>query len=349
MNCLDINKKMSLYIDDLLEDSEKKEFEKHLSECCECKEEYQLIVDNVKLCNSISQVEFPADIKEDFHNKIVTEKRKNWLTRIDWRTYGVVAAAVLIVFVSAYQNMFMENSTQEDMAKEQSSSIGSKWTLANDSDEELQIKMNIADTPKQKDDAQSPVAMIEEESASISDDTSQDFSKEIDLSEGEGIDMFYGRAIASYDIAKSYEGLIYISKDSLEQLKTFLVPYMETYPDINMDLTKEDSFEIKLTMPSRLFTDCLDYVKQFPNVTGYNVDVSNYSEEYDTLNKDIDALNRLAAKMKNDILLSKDEEEKEKIEKELKHIENVSIPEKDNALENIENEFKTSVILIDIQ
>ncbi len=348
MNCQDINEKMSLYIDNLLEDSERKKFEKHLSECSACREEYQLITENIKLCNDIPEVKLPVDFKEGLHKKLLTEKRKNKLIRTDWRTYGVVAAAVLIVFVSAFQNMFMKDTSQ-DTAQEESSSIGSKWTLANDSDEKLQKEMNTAGSPQPKADdaAQEPLTMAADQDTSAIEDSTHDFGE----SDVRSTDMFLLAAPSSVDTAKSYEGSIHVSSDSLETVEAFIEPFMESHPDIVMNVSADNEsadWEIKLTMPSELFTGCLDYITQYSNITEYHVDIRDYSEEYDALNSEIMALNRLAAKIENDMGLTENEEENESNEKRLEQIETVQIPEKNNALEKIKNEFKTSVILIDI-
>ncbi len=278
MNCIDINEKMSLYIDHLLEASEKCDFEKHLSECSDCMEAYELISANIKLCNEIPELELPANFKDQFHTKLMAEKRKSNATKRNWRTYGVVAAALFIVFASTFQNMFSNKSTQ-DIAKKESSSIGSKWTLSNDSDESLKEQMSIAKVPEEEDAIEAPMSIMSggvENTDTVADFAQDDTLKETEQDYGRRMDMLDDSSSSSDGTVKTYDGFISVQNDSLDQVMAFLDPFLLEHPNIIASSDSgSDDLKITLTMPTEIFMYSLDFVTQYSNVTGYNVDIND--------------------------------------------------------------------------
>lgn len=73
--CEEIIDSISLYIDDILDKESLVEFNKHISECEECRmklEEYKL---QIELCNELEE-DLPVEFKEQLHLKLVEEKEK---------------------------------------------------------------------------------------------------------------------------------------------------------------------------------------------------------------------------------------------------------------------------------
>lgn len=107
MKCERIREIMSAYIDNEINEVDKAKFEKHLAQCPQCKEEYQLLLDVVNECSEIDEVELPEDFREELHNKLLQAKESksrglsDFIRRNKWKVYsGTAAAAVLILALS---------------------------------------------------------------------------------------------------------------------------------------------------------------------------------------------------------------------------------------------------------
>jgi len=103
MKCEVIQNMMSSYIDKDLNDIEKQEFEKHLSECQKCREEYQSLYEITTMCSSLEELELPSNFRTELHQKLLDEKNKNRLRGVFGRRWMKaatgVAAAVLVIAI----------------------------------------------------------------------------------------------------------------------------------------------------------------------------------------------------------------------------------------------------------
>ena len=105
MRCADVREMMSLYIDCLLNETEKEEFEKHIEECEECKQEFEILKNMLAECN-FEEEELPQGFKEQLHIKLVAEKSKTKKSILgfntNWKSATGLAAAVLIFAVGIW-------------------------------------------------------------------------------------------------------------------------------------------------------------------------------------------------------------------------------------------------------
>ncbi len=104
MKCDAIRNLMSAYIDKDLNDIEKTAFEKHLAQCSECREEYELLLELVLECNNVEDVELPEGFREELHERLAAEKanKAGFINRIGknrWKAAAGLVAAVLVVAV----------------------------------------------------------------------------------------------------------------------------------------------------------------------------------------------------------------------------------------------------------
>lgn len=103
MICKECRQKISLYLDEQLSKEEKMEFESHINECTDCKDELEKIRNVVKTLNEIPLEELPEGYCKNLHVRLkeVAEKnvpaKKKWSWNGNWKKYTAIAAAVLIV------------------------------------------------------------------------------------------------------------------------------------------------------------------------------------------------------------------------------------------------------------
>lgn len=253
MNCADIQEKISLYIDNILDAQEKQLVEEHLSECKNCAQEYEMLKANIEALNSMQQVELPEGFRDELHSKLVAEQKKR---KVNWRSYTVIAAAVLIMVVSALQNQFFDNKgiTQSVESDESATRANSKWTLANDA-------------PKSSDDMD--LFMAENEESGALEMAAEPRSK--------------GTAVEKALLLNDFEGYVNIKDESMESAIYYIEEYVNVSAystEINIEKADDGSnVKIELHVSSGGFDLLLDHITAYPNVTDFNVSVINMDEE----------------------------------------------------------------------
>lgn len=117
MKCENIRELMSAYIDNEINEVDKAKLEKHLAQCPQCMEEYELLKDLVIECSEIDEVELPEDFREELHTKLMDAKvGKNngiagFVKRNKWIPATGAVAAVLI-FAISMNSLGMLNSPE---------------------------------------------------------------------------------------------------------------------------------------------------------------------------------------------------------------------------------------------
>jgi len=103
MKCTNINELMSAYIDNEINEVDKAKFEKHIAQCPQCKEEYELLKSLVLECSEIDEAELPEDFREGLHTRLMEAKAEkpsklaDFMRKNRWTTAASAAAAVLII------------------------------------------------------------------------------------------------------------------------------------------------------------------------------------------------------------------------------------------------------------
>ncbi|MDF2533314.1 MAG: hypothetical protein K0Q65_2895 [Clostridia bacterium] len=106
MKCENIRELMSIYIDNEINEVDKAKFEKHIAQCPQCKEEYEILKDLVLECSEIDEVELPQGFREELHNKLVEAKANKpgkltqFMRGANWKPAAGAVAAVLILAIS---------------------------------------------------------------------------------------------------------------------------------------------------------------------------------------------------------------------------------------------------------
>jgi hypothetical protein len=117
MKCETISNMMSSYIDGYLNEIEKAEFEKHIAECGQCKEEYESMLDIITACGNMEEVELPQNFRTELHQKLAEEKKKklfsNFLGRKGSKmAAGLVAAALVIAIGIGGPSLLYNNNAK---------------------------------------------------------------------------------------------------------------------------------------------------------------------------------------------------------------------------------------------
>ncbi|MGE5632630.1 MAG: DUF4349 domain-containing protein, partial [Caulobacteraceae bacterium] len=117
MKCEAIRNMISSYIDKDLNDIEKSEFEKHLSQCQECREEYESVYEIVAICGSLEEAELPESFRTELHHRLVETKKSGLGRFMGTRSMkvatGLVAAVlVVVVGIGSLSSLIGENANK---------------------------------------------------------------------------------------------------------------------------------------------------------------------------------------------------------------------------------------------
>lgn len=133
MNCIDVRDNISLYIDDELNEEEKKLMEEHLKKCAECSKELEEYKKIIQMLNELPDEEPPVGYCKRLHEKLLNTKlqdnkeeeirhivdmpKKTRSNRFKWIKYGGMAASLaLILLVYGLNNNTIMNKSSNEMS-----------------------------------------------------------------------------------------------------------------------------------------------------------------------------------------------------------------------------------------
>lgn len=112
---------ISFYIDDVLNENEKKEFETHLEKCSECKmelDEIKLILSELSL---MEELDLPMNFESELKVRLMAKKDLKEKFKFNRKyIYSTVAALILFISVGAYLNSnqnIVEDATRNSLPK----------------------------------------------------------------------------------------------------------------------------------------------------------------------------------------------------------------------------------------
>lgn len=119
MDCKSFEEKMSLYIDDMLDEMEKKELKLHLNECSKCRILFEKMNSIVNYARDCEEIELPKDFNEKLRIKLKEIERPESF-RKKFKILSALAAALLIVVlsISMVNNFQGINSKNQDAPME---------------------------------------------------------------------------------------------------------------------------------------------------------------------------------------------------------------------------------------
>ncbi|HYF83986.1 MAG TPA: DUF4349 domain-containing protein [Clostridia bacterium] len=130
MKCETIRNMISSYIDKDLNDIEKTELEKHLTECEQCREEYERMLDIIAICGNFEEIELPQSFRTELHQRLVEEKKKKNFFGSILRNKnmkmatGLVAAALVIAIGIGSSSLLFNNNMKMSQSTDSAPGYG---------------------------------------------------------------------------------------------------------------------------------------------------------------------------------------------------------------------------------
>lgn len=130
MECFEIKENLSLYIDQMLDDTQMKEISEHLS-CCEaCRQDYEILLTNINLLKSIPEIALPSDFDLELRSALNNAKTLPIYKRFNWKAYSLAAAVFLLMIVSVSANFLNQ---KDNMLQMNTASINDSYKAPNES------------------------------------------------------------------------------------------------------------------------------------------------------------------------------------------------------------------------
>lgn len=152
MDCKTVKEKMSSFVDNELKGDEYTSFIKHLNNCKECNEEYQMLRRILEIANNVDEKELP----QGYHSELMTKinilddkKQDSFINRLFGRGFMKVATAcacVAILFCAA--RYYQQSNTQNFMLQENNGIVSDSAGEA--SIEDMSLNKDIS-TDKEED------------------------------------------------------------------------------------------------------------------------------------------------------------------------------------------------------
>ncbi len=109
MDCKSFEEKISLYIDDMLDEAERDELELHLKKCNKCRILFENINSIVNYAKDCEEIELPEDFNEKLKIRLKeVEKPKSYKNR--FKILSMIAATFLVVIISI--SIFTSNNSK---------------------------------------------------------------------------------------------------------------------------------------------------------------------------------------------------------------------------------------------
>ncbi|QIB28151.1 DUF4349 domain-containing protein [Caloranaerobacter azorensis] len=109
MDCKSFEEKISLYIDDMLDEAEKDELELHLKKCNKCRILFENINSIVNYAKDCEEIELPEDFNEKLKIRLKeVEKPKSYKNR--FKILSMIAATFLVLIISI--SIFTSNNSK---------------------------------------------------------------------------------------------------------------------------------------------------------------------------------------------------------------------------------------------
>ncbi|KPU27827.1 hypothetical protein TR13x_00220 [Caloranaerobacter sp. TR13] len=115
MDCKSFEERMSLYIDDMLDEVQKKEFEQHLNECKKCQILFKNMNSIVNYASVCEEIELPKDFNEKLRIRLKEIKKpKGYKNKFKVLSTIVAVFFIVIIAISMSMDFFGNNFKMEE-------------------------------------------------------------------------------------------------------------------------------------------------------------------------------------------------------------------------------------------
>ncbi len=318
MNCTKFIEDMSLYLDNMLSEDERIEFEGHLKECEAC----SLQLNNLRLMleciNEIDEIELPSDFEATLHDKLTKEttattKKNRFPFRLKVITSIAASIAVVIIGITAINQLpgnfgISMKSTGDNAAPMERSEA--EFGVANEESQDFSKSLNILDVPMTQSDG----VAVRSKEESLNDTLVMTTSAQRKI-------IKQGSLILETDaFDEAYAKIIQMieGKDGYIQHSQTYFRYLDREnPENSLRYSN-----MTLRVPSSQFTEIFNQIKAMGKVTNENIGGEDITESYRNIERELENLEIQEARFQ-DILKQADKvEDILRIENELARVRN---------------------------
>ncbi|MCD5413795.1 MAG: DUF4349 domain-containing protein [Clostridiales bacterium] len=347
MDCKKIHYFASLYIDGMMTDEEKIQFERHCEECKDCKtvlENTRLMTESIKKTSDVSlPSNFSASLRERLNRE--SKKKKMKFSRMAKSITGLVAvAAVILLFITvATPNLFMQ-MPDEAMPEESGEKTHATLSASRDADKN--------EAPTADDMARKEVV---EESVVGTDEVRAGAEGAMGMGAGESVDI----AATNIDSRKIiFSGSLMIEVDIFDQAYNEVLRLVEVKGGFIQNsnvyyYTEREGEQLKagnimLRIPKDSFKVTFDEFKNIGNVIDHGMSGDDVTDRY--FDTEAAAINLEIQEERLRSILEKAEKIEDilRIENELSRIR-LQINQFRGQLLNLDRHIQMSTIRIDIR
>ena len=275
---------ISPYIDNMLSQDEKKDFEAHINSCDDCKQEFEMLKTILGSVNGFEE-EVPETFKEELHSKLInisTENNKDTYikkNRVIKYASAIAACVLIILTFSLFMNNFNKNYSSMDISKSESMNMTQSAPEPRANSSVADDNMN--DYTDKGENGVAGIASVENSDMDVKgfgrgDKATEDeqivaeFNKSVDLTFSEAKDINdINIVINTNNIEKTYNEVKDFTNDEL----------------IVSDIQNENSYEIKIQINKKEQDIFIKSFKdRFINSEIYLQEVSDPTIEMRTIN-----------------------------------------------------------------
>lgn len=322
---------LSSYIDKDINEIDKNELEKHLTACEECMDEYQLLLNVVKNCNNIEEVELPINFHDELHEKLKASNNKKSIRkyfRFNWKWAAGIAAVFIIAIVSITQ---LPNLTQKDMAENEEANY--RYGIATGSSAPAEAPAEAAEGgAHERENVNFTMDSIQSNDGAANNEDLSMFS--IDYDENKKAKETVVEESQFYDRKIIVNGSISLEVIDFDNSMKFITDLVKKYGGYveNSNVDNNSSYyvegknkkikngNISIRIPSDKFQIVLDEVKAIGEVINENTNSIDISDVYYDTASRIENLKVQESRLRELLVLAKNVEEILKIENELNRV-----------------------------
>lgn len=290
MNCNDVRDNLSLYIDDELNEEEKKLMEEHLKSCTECSKELGEYRKLIQMLNDLPDEEPPAGYCKRLHEKLLntelpkiedTQKskvleihKKTRSSKFKWVKYGGLAASLaLILLVYGLNNNSIMSKSSNEMASYDRAEAPAE--------EAAPMEPSVAPMPPDMNGGSFEYSIAEAEKDKLDDKAvrGEEFTGQISLMAADAREMKIIKTGNLYVQTKDYDKFLNETTLKIESLGGYIENNnTEVYQVYNDEKLMHG--RLKIRVPQDTFYEAISFLEQTTDIRRKTTNESDVTKEY---------------------------------------------------------------------